>query len=270
MGKKLIITEKPSVARQFAHALKVSGNQDGYIENKDTIITWCVGHLVTLSYPEAYDPDLKKWKLDTLPFLPEKYLYEVIKRTSKQFDIVKKQLNRPDVDVVYNAGDSGREGEYIQRLVYEKSGAYNKKPFKRVWIDSQTDEEINRGMRDAKPESAYDNLSAAAYMRAIEDYMLGINLSRALTLKFAYGLNKKLGRGRDDRIAIAVGRVMTCVLGLIVERERENLSQPIITGSMQQEEGSGRTGRRTQPAGTTILTSCTTKPGLRIKKTQKH
>lgn len=162
MEKSLIITEKPSVARQFASVLGVSGSQDGYIENDSWVITWCVGHLVSLSYPEAYDPTLKKWSMDTLPFLPERYRYEVLKKTAKQYKIVKELLNRRDISVIYNAGDSGREGEYIQRLVYRMAGVEGKKPIRRVWIDSQTDSEIKRGIRDAKPASAYDALSDAA------------------------------------------------------------------------------------------------------------
>lgn len=218
---KLIVSEKPSVARQFAHALGINGGKkEGYIEGNGWVITWCVGHLVTLSYPEKYDPELKKWNLDALPFLPEKYRYEVIAKTRPQYKVVEELLKR--ADVVYNAGDSGREGEYIQRLVYTQAGTFNADTYLRVWIDSQTDEEIIRGIKSAKKEREYDNLSKAAYMRAIEDYALGINLSRALTLKFGYGLNKRLGiKDKKDRIVIAVGRVMTCVLGMIVDRERE-------------------------------------------------
>lgn len=219
MGKKLIITEKPSVARQFAKALGVSGNNNGYIENNDWIITWCVGHLVTLSYPEKYDPALKEWDLETLPFLPKAYRYEVISRVRDQFDIVKGLLNRRDVDVIYNAGDAGREGEYIQRLVYTQAGVEGKKKILRVWIDSQTNDEIKRGIREAKPESDYDNLSAAAYERAIADYAVGINLSRALSCKYGWSFNQKAKTNKY--IAMAVGRVMTCTLGMIVDRERE-------------------------------------------------
>lgn len=219
MGKKLIITEKPSVARQFASALRVSGTHNGYIENDEWIITWCVGHLVTLSYPQKYDPELENWSLDTLPFLPKTYKYEVIKQVKDQFAVVKELLNRSDVDVIYNAGDSGREGEYIQRLVYTKAGVEGKKKILRVWIDSQTDDEIKRGIREAKPESAYDNLSAAAYERAIADYAVGINLSRAMSCKFGYSFNKKIGSSKY--IPLSVGRVMTCVLGMVVDRERE-------------------------------------------------
>lgn len=219
MSKKLIITEKPSVARQFAKALGVSGNNNGYIENNDWIITWCVGHLVALSYPEKYDPALKEWDLETLPFLPKTYRYEVISRVRDQFDIVKGLLNRRDVDVIYNAGDAGREGEYIQRLVYAQAGVEGKKKILRVWIDSQTNDEIKRGIREAKPESDYDNLSAAAYERAIADYAVGINLSRALSCKYGWSFNQKAKTNKY--IAMAVGRVMTCTLGMIVDRERE-------------------------------------------------
>lgn len=219
MSKKLIITEKPSVARQFASALGVSGQKTGYIENSEWVITWCVGHLVTLSYPEKYNPELAKWDIDALPFLPEKYKYEVLKDTKDQYNIVKGLLNRSDVDVIYNAGDSGREGEYIQRLVYNQAGIEGKKKILRVWIDSQTDDEIKRGIREAKPEAVYDNLSAAAYERAIADYAVGINLSRALSCRYGYAFNSKI---RSQRyIPLAVGRVMTCVLGMIVDRERE-------------------------------------------------
>ena len=217
--RKLIITEKPSVAAQFAKALGVDGKQDGYIENNDWIITWCIGHLVTLSYPEKYDAHLKSWNLTDLPFLPEQYKYEVIADVKKQFGIVKTQLNRTDVSEIYNAGDSGREGEYIQRLVYTQAGHNPKARIRRVWIDSQTDDEIKRGIREAKPESVYDNLSNAAYMRAIEDYAIGINLSRALSCKFGYEFNKRISSSKYR--PLAVGRVMTCVLGLIVEREIE-------------------------------------------------
>ena len=219
MEKSLIITEKPSVARQFASVLGVSGSQDGYIENDSWVITWCVGHLVSLSYPEAYDPTLKKWSMDTLPFLPERYRYEVIKKTAKQYKIVKELLNRRDISVIYNAGDSGREGEYIQRLVYRMAGVEGKKPIRRVWIDSQTDSEIKRGIRDAKPASAYDALSDAAYERAIADFAVGINLSRALSCKYGSAFNKRIDS--SEYIPLAVGRVMTCVLGMVVGRERE-------------------------------------------------
>ena len=219
LEKAVIITEKPSVARQFAAALSVSGSRDGYIENDRWVITWCVGHLVSLSYPEAYDPALKKWSLDTLPFLPESYRYEVIKKTAKQYKIVKELLNRRDISVIYNAGDSGREGEYIQRLVYRMAGAEGRKPIRRVWIDSQTDAEIRRGIRDARPAADYDALSDAAYERAIADFAVGINLSRALSCKYGSAFNKRIESSKY--IPLAVGRVMTCVLGMVVGRERE-------------------------------------------------
>lgn len=216
---KLIVCEKPSVARQFASALKVNGQNDGYIENSEWIITWTVGHLVKLSYPEEYEPALKEWKIETLPFLPTEYKYEVIKDVEKQYEILKNLYHRKDVDTIYNAGDSGREGEYIQRLVFNQTGIEGKKRILRVWIDSQTDEEIKRGIREAKPENVYDNLSAAAFERAIEDYAIGINLSRILSLKYAYKMNQELGLKKYT--SIAVGRVMTCVLGMIVDRENE-------------------------------------------------
>ena len=219
MEKAIIITEKPSVARRFASALAVSGKQDGYIENDRWVITWCVGHLVSLSYPEAYNPALKKWSMDTLPFLPERYRYEVLKKTAKQYKIVKELLNRQDISVIYNAGDSGREGEYIQRLVYRMAGVEGKKPIRRVWIDSQTDNEIKRGIREAKPSAEYDALSDAAYERAIADFAVGINLSRALSCKYGSAFNKRIDSSKY--IPLAVGRVMTCVLGMVVGRERE-------------------------------------------------
>ena len=183
MSKSLYIAEKPSVAQQFAAALKVSGRRaDGYIESDDAIITWCVGHLITMSYPEAYDPAMKRWSLNTLPFLPKTFKYEVIGSVSKQFRIVSGLLNRPDVDTIYICTDSGREGEYIYRLVDQMAGVHGKTR-KRVWIDSQTEEEILRGIREAKDWSEYDNLAASAYLRAKEDYLMGINFSRLLTLK---------------------------------------------------------------------------------------
>ena len=217
--KKLFIAEKPSVAQQFADALGVKGNKSqGYLEQGDYIITWCVGHLITMSYPESYNPELKKWNMATIPFIPEKYKYEVIGAVSKQFNIVKKLLTREDVGTIYVCTDSGREGEYIYRLVDEMAKVPKTKDKRRVWIDSQTEEEIKRGIREAKPLSEYDNLSDAAYLRAKEDYLMGINFSRALTLKYAYGIKQYLGL---DKCVIAVGRVMTCVLGMIVKRERE-------------------------------------------------
>ena len=216
--KRVFITEKPSVAQQFAAALGIHGaRKDGYVEDGDNIITWCVGHLVTMSYPEAYDPRLKKWSMDTIPFLPEEWRYEVLPDVKKQFDTVSSILNREDVDTIYVCTDSGREGEYIYRLVDQMAGVPATKKKLRVWIDSQTDEEIKRGIREAKPLSEYDSLSDAAYLRAKEDYLMGINFSRALSLKYAWTVRDYLGL---DRCVIAVGRVMTCVLGMIVERER--------------------------------------------------
>lgn len=222
--KNLYIAEKPSVAREFAKALGMkgaatAGARDGYLENEDTIVTWCVGHLITMSYPEVYDSALKKWSFDTIPFIPEEYKYEIIDASSKQFQIVSKLLNREDVGRIYVCTDSGREGEYIYRLVEQMAGVdKSKKDRRRVWIDSQTEEEIMRGIREAKELSAYDNLSDAAYLRAQEDYLMGINFSRALSLKYSYTVRNYLGM---DRCVIAVGRVMTCVLGMIVKRERE-------------------------------------------------
>lgn len=216
--KNLYIAEKPSVARQFADVLHVNGNgRDGYLESEDSIVTWCVGHLVTMSYPDAYDEKLKRWSLDTIPFVPKEYKYEVIPAVSKQFNIVKKLLNREDVGRIYVCTDSGREGEYIYRLVDDMAG-HPDKDKRRVWIDSQTEEEILRGIREARPESEYNSLSDAAYLRAKEDYLMGINFSRALSLKYSYVVKSYLGL---DKCVIAVGRVMTCVLGIIVKRERE-------------------------------------------------
>ena len=218
MGKSLFIAEKPSVAQQFAQVLKVSGRQGaGYLENADYVVTWCVGHLVTMSYPEAYDEKYKKWSLETLPFLPKEYRYEVIKDVQKQFDTVKGLLTRPDVDTIYVCTDSGREGEYIYRLVAQMAGVSDKTQ-KRVWIDSQTEEEILRGIREAKDEADYDNLAASAYLRAKEDYLMGINFSRALTLKYGPAITNYR---RSKWTVISVGRVMTCVLGMVVRRERE-------------------------------------------------
>ena len=216
--KHLFIAEKPSVAQEFAKVLKISGRrQNGYLESDDAIVTWCVGHLVTMCYPEKYDEKLRRWSMDTLPFLPDRFLYEVIGDVKQQFDIVKDLLNRPDVDVIYICTDSGREGEYIYRLVDQMAGVKDKVR-KRVWIDSQTEEEILRGIREAKDWSEYDNLSAAAYLRAQEDYLMGINFSRALTLRYGYTLGGLLNQKRS---VISVGRVMTCVLGMVVRRERE-------------------------------------------------
>lgn len=220
MSKYLYISEKPSVAREFAKALKLNGsNKDGYIETDDAIVTWCVGHLVTMSYPEAYDPALKRWTFQTLPFIPEEFKYEVIPGVSKQFDIVKSLLTRDDVSRIYVCTDSGREGEYIYRLVDQMAGVGPDKEKYRVWIDSQTEEEILRGIKEAKPLSEYDNLGDAAYLRAMEDYLMGINFSRVITLKYGNNLMKYLNR--EKYMAISVGRVMTCVLGMVVRRERE-------------------------------------------------
>ena len=216
--KQVFIAEKPSVAQQFAAALGVKGSRNnGYIEDGDTIVTWCVGHLITMSYPEVYDPELKKWRFDTIPFIPEEFRYEVIPSVAKQFNVVKQILNRDDVEKIYVCTDSGREGEYIYRLVDQMAGVPDTKQKLRVWIDSQTDEEIRRGIREAKPLSVYDPLSNAAYLRAKEDYLMGINFSRVLSLRYAWKVKEYLGL---DRCVIAVGRVMTCVLGMVVERER--------------------------------------------------
>ena len=216
--KNLYIAEKPSVARQFADVLGVKGNAgNGYLESDTAVVTWCVGHLITMSYPDAYDPALKKWDLATIPFIPTEYKYEVLPNTKKQFNIVAGLLNRDDVGCIYVATDSGREGEYIYRLV-DSMAKVSGKEKRRVWIDSQTEEEILRGIREAKPLSEYDSLSDAAYLRAQEDYLMGINFSRALSLKFSNVVQRYLGM---DRCVIAVGRVMTCVLGIIVKRERE-------------------------------------------------
>jgi DNA topoisomerase-3 len=220
MSKSLYITEKPSVANEFAKALKINGKKkDGYIESEEAIVTWCVGHLVTMSYPEEYNPALKKWSMETLPFLPKEYKYEVIPNVKKQFSIVKELLTRKDVDTIYVCTDSGREGEYIYRLVDQEAKVEKSKARKRVWIDSQTEEEILRGIKEAKPLSDYDNLSNAAYLRAQEDYLMGINFSRILTLKYGSEVQKLLNSGKWT--AISVGRVMTCVLGMVVRRERE-------------------------------------------------
>ena len=216
--KNLYIAEKPSVARQFADVLGVKGNaRNGYLESDKAIVTWCVGHLITMSYPDAYDPALKKWDLATIPFIPTEYKYEILPNTKKQFNIVAGLLNREDVGCIYVATDSGREGEHIYRLV-DSMAQVSGKEKRRVWIDSQTEEEILRGIREAKPLSEYDSLSDAAYLRAQEDYLMGINFSRALSLKFSNVVQRYLGM---DRCVIAVGRVMTCVLGIVVKRERE-------------------------------------------------
>lgn len=218
MPKKLLITEKPSVAMQFAKALKIETNRkNGYLENSEWIITWCVGHLVTMSYPEVYDEKLKFWRLDTLPFIPKDFKYEVIPNVQNQFNIIKELLTRQDVDTIYVSTDSGREGEYIYRLVDQMIGVDGKIK-KRVWIDSQTEEEILRGIKEAKDLSEYDSLSDAAYLRAKEDYLIGINFSRLLTITYGKRVASMIN---EDKASISIGRVMTCVLGMIVSRERE-------------------------------------------------
>ena len=219
MGKNLIITEKPSVAMEFAKALNITTNRkNGYLESEKWIITWCVGHLVTMSYPEKYDENLKFWRLDTLPFIPKEWKYEIIPAVQNQFNIIKTLLQREDVDAIYNAGDSGREGEYIQRLVFMMAKPNPKAEMKRVWIDSQTEEEIKRGINEAKPSNEYDSLSDSAYLRAKEDYLIGINFSRMLSIIYGRRLAKEIN---EEKASISVGRVMTCVLGMVVERERE-------------------------------------------------
>ena len=219
MPKKLLITEKPSVAMEFSKALKQNTvRKNGYLESEDWIITWCVGHLVTMSYPEAYDEKLKFWRLDTLPFLPKEYKYEIIPAVKNQFEIVQSLLQREDIEEIYNAGDSGREGEYIQRLVFMMAHPNPKAKMKRVWIDSQTEEEILRGIREAKDLSEYDSLSDSAYLRAKEDYLIGINFSRLLSIIYGRRLAKEIN---EEKVSISVGRVMTCVLGMVVLRERE-------------------------------------------------
>lgn len=218
MAKSLYIAEKPSVAQEFAKALKLNTKRkDGYLESDEAVVTWCVGHLVTMSYPESYDPALKRWSLDTLPFLPKVYKYEVIPAVSKQYKIVSNLLNREDITTIYVCTDSGREGEYIYRLVEQMAGVKNKKR-KRVWIDSQTEDEILKGIETAKDLEEYDNLSESAYLRAKEDYLMGINFSRLLTLKYGTTISNYL---KLDRTVVSVGRVMTCVLGMVVRRERE-------------------------------------------------
>ena len=217
--KKLLITEKPSVAMEFAKALKINATRkNGYLESNEWIITWCVGHLVTMSYPEKYDEKLKFWRLDTLPFIPKEWKYEIIPNVANQFNIIKELMHREDIEEIYNAGDSGREGEYIQRLVYMMAKPDPKIKMKRVWIDSQTEEEILRGIREAKDMSEYDSLSDSAYLRAKEDYLIGINFSRLLSIIYGKRLAQSLN---EEKASISVGRVMTCVLGMIVERERE-------------------------------------------------
>ena len=220
MSKQILITEKPSVAMEFAKALKINATRrDGYLESEEWIITWCVGHLVTMSYPEKYDEKLKLWRLDTLPFMPKEWKYEIIPAVEKQFNIVKTLLQREDITEIYNAGDSGREGEYIQRLVLMMAKPNPKAKIKRVWIDSQTEEEILRGIKEAKDASYYDSLSDSAYLRAKEDYLIGINFSRLLSIIYGRRVAKEIA---EERASISVGRVMTCVLGMVVSREREN------------------------------------------------
>lgn len=219
MPKKLIITEKPSVAMEFAKVLKITANRkNGYIESDEWIITWCVGHLVTMSYPEVYDEKLKFWRLDTLPFIPHEWKYEIIPAVQNQFNIVQSLLQREDVEEIYNAGDSGREGEYIQRLVFMMAKPNPKAQIKRVWIDSQTEEEIQRGIREAKDEKEYDSLADSAYLRAKEDYLIGINFSRLLSIIYGKKVAKEIN---EEKASISIGRVMTCVLGMVVSRERE-------------------------------------------------
>ena len=219
MGKKLLITEKPSVAMEFAKALKINTNRkNGYLESEEWIITWCVGHLVTMSYPDKYDENLKYWRLDTLPFIPKDWKYEIIPNVQNQFNIVKGLMQRKDIEEIYNAGDSGREGEYIQRLVLMMANPNPNAKKKRVWIDSQTEEEILRGIREAKDQKEYDSLSDSAYLRAKEDYLIGINFSRLLSITQGRNLANKIN---EEKASISVGRVMTCVLGMIVSRERE-------------------------------------------------
>ena len=216
---KLLITEKPSVAMEFAKALKINATRkNGYLESNEWLITWCVGHLVTMSYPEKYDENLKYWNLNTLPFIPKEWKYELIPAVENQFNIINTLLKRDDIEVIYNAGDSGREGEYIQRLVLMMAEPNPNAKLKRVWIDSQTEEEILRGIREAKDMSEYDSLSDSAYLRAKEDYLIGINFSRLLSIIFGKRIAKQIN---EEKISIAVGRVMTCVLGMIVSRERE-------------------------------------------------
>ena len=216
---KLIITEKPSVAMEFAKALKINTTRkNGYLESNEWIITWCVGHLVTMSYPEKYDENLKFWRLDTLPFVPDEWKYEIIPAVQNQFNIIQDLINRDDIEEIYNAGDSGREGEYIQRLVFMMTKPNPNIPIKRVWIDSQTEEEIKRGIDQAKSQSEYDSLSDSAYLRAKEDYLIGINFSRLLTIIYGRRMASKIN---EEKATISVGRVMTCVLGMIVSRERE-------------------------------------------------
>ena len=219
MAKKLLITEKPSVAMEFQKVIaKDAKRYNGYLENNEWVITWCVGHLVTMSYPEVYDEKLKFWRMDTLPFIPEEWKYEIIPNVKQQFEIIKGLMHREDIEAIYNAGDSGREGEYIQRLVLMMVKPDPKIKLKRVWIDSQTEDEIKRGVMEAKDSSNYDSLSDSAYLRAKEDYLIGINFSRMLSIIYGKQLANKIN---EEKASISVGRVMTCVLGMVVERERE-------------------------------------------------
>ena len=219
MGKKIIITEKPSVAMEFAKVIsKNFTRRDGYLETEEWIITWCVGHLVTMSYPEKYNEQLKYWRIETLPFIPKDWKYEIIPQVEKQFNIIKSLMTREDIEEIYNAGDSGREGEYIQRLVLMMIKPDPKIKIKRIWIDSQTEDEIRRGISEAKDASEYDSLSDSAYLRAKEDYLIGINFSRMLTLMYGQKLSNMLN---EERASISIGRVMTCVLGMVVNKERE-------------------------------------------------
>ena len=219
MGKKIIITEKPSVAMEFAKVIsKNFTRRDGYLESEEWIITWCVGHLVTMSYPEKYNEQLKYWRIETLPFIPKDWKYEIIPQVEKQFNIIKSLMTREDIEEIYNAGDSGREGEYIQRLVLMMIKPDPKIKIKRIWIDSQTEDEIRRGISEAKDASEYDSLSDSAYLRAKEDYLIGINFSRMLTLMYGQKLSNMLN---EERASISIGRVMTCVLGMVVNKERE-------------------------------------------------
>ena len=239
--KKILITEKPSVAMEFAKALKINANRkNGYLESEEWIITWCVGHLVTMSYPEKYDEKLKQWRLDTLPFVPKDWKYEIIPQVANQFNIIQGLLQREDISEIYNAGDSGREGEYIQRLVLMMAKPNPKIKIKRVWIDSQTEEEILRGIREAKDASEYDSLADSAYLRAKEDYLIGINFSRLLSITQGRMVAKQVN---EERTSIAIGRVMTCVLGMVVSREREirnfvKTKYHKITGKFGKEQGS--------------------------------
>ena len=219
MGKKILITEKPSVAMEFSKVIsKKFIRKDGYLESEEWIITWCVGHLVTMSYPEKYNEQLKYWRMETLPFIPKEWKYEIIPQVEKQFNIIKSLMTRDDIEEIYNAGDSGREGEYIQRLVLMMVKPDPKIKIKRVWIDSQTEEEIKKGINEAKDSTEYDSLSDSAYLRAKEDYLIGINFSRMLTIMYGQKLAQFL---KTDKTSISIGRVMTCVLGIVVNKERE-------------------------------------------------